>query len=78
AQDHLVLLGRKTALEKVVTILLDIIERSAAGDVIELPMSRLDIAAPLALTIETVCRTVTEPERRKAIALLARRRVIIL
>lgn len=78
AQDHLVLLGRKCARERVATFLIDIAERSSSGETIALPMSRVDIADHLGLTIETVCRILTELQRRKVIEMPTRRRVIVI
>ena len=69
-QDHLVMLGRKTAKERVASFLLHIAERSDAEEdsPFELPMSRQDIADYLGLTIETVCRMLTELKRARIIA----------
>lgn len=82
AQEHAVLLGRKSAMEKVATFLLDMAERvhhhCDVFDAIELPMARSDIADYLGLTIETVSRTLTQLERDAVIALPAARRNIVL
>jgi CRP/FNR family transcriptional regulator, nitrogen fixation regulation protein len=75
AQEHMILLGRKSATEKVATFLLAMAER-IEGDAIELPMSRSDIADYLGLTIETVSRTLTRFERKGAIELSTARRTI--
>jgi len=58
-QEHLLLLGRKTACEKVASFLLDIANRFKA-EVTTLPMGRQDMADYLGLTIETVSRMVTQ------------------
>lgn len=60
SQDHVLMLGRRSAAERVASFLMDLARRMAAGAVLELPMSRLDIADFLGLTIETVSRTFTQ------------------
>jgi CRP/FNR family nitrogen fixation transcriptional regulator len=78
AQDHMLLLGRKSAMEKIATFLLDMAERFAGTDHVDLPMSRTDIADHLGLTIETVSRSLTQLERGGVIELPAHRRTILL
>lgn len=56
AQQHLLLLGRQTALEKVSAFLLDMADRQGNGDHVDLPMQRGDIGDYLGLTLETVSR----------------------
>ena len=72
------LLGRKTAAERIASFLLEMSERliSPGEAVIELPMSRADMADYLGLTIETVCRGLTELRRQGTIA-VERTRVAI-
>jgi CRP/FNR family nitrogen fixation transcriptional regulator len=53
AEDHLLLLGRKDALEKVATFLIEMNKRLAATGVVTLPMSRNDIVTTLGLSLET-------------------------
>lgn len=58
-QEHVMLLGRRSACEKVASFLLDMANRFR-GEVAELPMGRQDMADYLGLTIETVSRMVTQ------------------
>ncbi len=78
AQDHMLLLGRKTALEKIATFLLDLAERASGDDgAVDLPMSRADIADHLGLTIETVSRSLTQLERGAVIKLPSTRHIVL-
>ena len=74
AQEQMLLLGRRTAEEKVAAFLVGWRARLAhVGDdqpTIALPMSRQDIADYLGLTIETVSRTLTRFEREKMLAIV--------
>jgi CRP/FNR family transcriptional regulator, anaerobic regulatory protein len=75
AQDQMVLLGRKSAAEKVASFLLML---PARQNDIEVPMTRGDIADYLGLTIETVSRTLTRLRQDGLIALPVPTRVQVL
>jgi CRP-like cAMP-binding protein len=68
AHDHLLLLGRMTASERIATFLLDLVRRQRGAASIELAMSRKDVADYLGLTVETVSRTMSALKRKGIIA----------
>jgi len=78
AQSHFVLLGRKTAAERVASFLLDLSERGDSGNLVDLPMSRYDIADHLGLTAETVSRIFSGFKRSGVLANRNGRKVRIL
>jgi CRP/FNR family nitrogen fixation transcriptional regulator len=75
-QDHALLLI-KSAEERVASFLIEMARRNPAGDEVQLPMSRQDIADYLGLTIETVSRTISHLEGKAAIALPTSRRIVL-
>jgi CRP/FNR family nitrogen fixation transcriptional regulator len=71
AHERMVLLGRKTAMEKIASFVLEMDRRSATpgGLMLDLPMSRTDIADHLGLTVETVCRVLAHLKREGTLAI---------
>ena len=59
AENHMLLLGRKTSLERVAAFLVEMDSRQIAPGVMALPMTRRDIADYLGLTLESVSRALS-------------------
>nr|AAA74224.1 lcrE [Rhizobium sp.] len=80
AQDQMVLLSRRSAEEKVAGFLLMMARGQSENrrPVIELPMTRLDVADYLGMTIETVSRTITKLAGSGVIAIVGRHAIAIL
>jgi CRP/FNR family transcriptional regulator, nitrogen fixation regulation protein len=75
--QHRALLLVKSAQERVASFLLEMAERAGAGNIVELPMSRQDIADYLGLTVETVSRTLTGLESAATIEVPTSRRIVL-
>jgi CRP/FNR family transcriptional regulator len=71
AQDHLMVLGRKTASERIATVLLKLVDRIGkqgnSGCALDLPMTRSDLADYTGLTTETVSRTLSQMKKQGVI-----------
>ena len=84
ARHWMMLLGRKSASEKVASFLLEMSERlpgqgcqAGVGDGFELPFGRQQIADILGLTIETTSRQLTKMRAEGLLDLPSRREVVI-
>lgn len=72
-QEHVMLLGRKGARERVATFLMGLAQRQP-DDHVDLPMGRQDMADYLGLTIETVSRMLTQLQGDSIVAFPSTRR----
>lgn len=72
-QEHVVMLGRKSARERVASFLMSIAQRQPDSQV-DLPMGRQDMADYLGLTIETVSRMLTQLQGEDIVAFPSSRR----
>lgn len=85
ARDWLLLLGRKSAREKIASFLTILARREAVlrqslptgGTVVDLPLGREAMADYLGLTLETVSRQISALRREGVIALEGSRRLVI-
>jgi CRP-like cAMP-binding protein len=79
AQAHLVMLGRQTAKERVAAFFVALAEHRGVrnAQALDLPMGRQDIADYLGLTIETVCRTLTDLKAEKVLSIPNRHQIVI-
>ena len=75
AEEHMLLLGRKTAAERVAAFLLEMDGRMQATGAISLPMTRRDIADYLGLTLETVSRTLSQLQAEGMVELSTARQI---
>jgi CRP/FNR family nitrogen fixation transcriptional regulator len=80
AEDHMLLLGRKTSLERVAAFLIEMDHRLTATGVMELPMGRRDIADYLGLTLETVSRAISALHSKGVITFVGKtqRQIVVL
>jgi CRP/FNR family nitrogen fixation transcriptional regulator len=77
AENHMLLLGRKTAMERVATFLLEMDRRLARTGMIALPMCRRDIGDYLGLTLETVSRALSELQQQGVLGLSGARQIML-
>ncbi|MDE1995396.1 MAG: helix-turn-helix domain-containing protein, partial [Rhizobiaceae bacterium] len=82
AQDQMVLLSCKSAEERLCSFLMQQLRRKQSRDhaatAIDLPMTRLDIADHLGLTIETVSRTMTKLANKGILGSVGRHSIRVL
>jgi CRP/FNR family nitrogen fixation transcriptional regulator len=72
-QDHMMLLGRRSARERVANFLLSLAQR-VESQVVEIPMTRQDMADYLGLTMETVSRMIARLQGEAIVEFPSQRR----
>jgi len=77
AEDHMLLLGRKTAMEKVATFLLEMDRRLDVAGMMALPMCRRDIGDYLGLTLETVSRALSQLQAQGVLGFSGARQIVL-
>ena len=77
AEDHMLLLGRKSAMERVANFLLEMDRRLAVAGMMALPMSRRDIGDYLGLTLETISRTLSQLRGQGVLGLSSARQIFL-
>ena len=69
AQEHQLVIGRQSAIERVAAFLLEMSDHSGHSHKFDLSMPRADVADYLGLTIETVSRSLTKLKNKRIIKL---------
>ena len=77
AEDHMLLLGRKNAMERVASFLLEMDRRLAGAGMMALPMCRRDIGDYLGLTLETVSRALSQLLSQSVIEFSGARQIVL-
>ncbi|HTO68049.1 MAG TPA: helix-turn-helix domain-containing protein [Bradyrhizobium sp.] len=77
AEDHMLLLGRKTAMERVATFLLEMDRRLTVAGMLALPMCRRDIGDYLGLTLETVSRALSQLHSQGVLGFSGARQIVL-
>lgn len=77
SHEHLMMLGRQTAKERIAAFLVEMAKRRTTDEsmLVDLPMTRQDIADYLGLTIETVCREISDLKQAGIIDVPSRREI---
>src|SRR5689334_11017896 len=77
AEDHMLLLGRKNAMERVANFLLEMDRRLAVTGMMALPMCRRDIGDYLGLTLETVSRALSQLHGQGVLGFSGARQIVL-
>ena len=77
AEDHMLLLGRKNAMERVANFLLEMDRRLAVAGMLALPMCRRDIGDYLGLTLETVSRALSQLQTEGVLGFSGARQIVL-
>ncbi|NKN39014.1 helix-turn-helix domain-containing protein [Agrobacterium sp. a22-2] len=78
AQEHLLVVGKQSAIEKLSVFLVDLVERQGGLDSVDIPMTRTDIGDYLGMTIETVSRSLSRLKSEGILRLRSNRSIEIL
>jgi CRP/FNR family transcriptional regulator, nitrogen fixation regulation protein len=77
AEDHMLLLGRKNAMERVANFLLEMDRRLTVAGMMALPMCRRDIGDYLGLTLETVSRALSQLHGEGVLGFSGARQIVL-
>ena len=77
AEDHMLLRGRKSAMERVANFLLEMDRRLAVAGLMALPMCRRDIGDYLGLTLETVSRALSQLHGEGVLGFSGARQIVL-
>ena len=77
AENHMLLLGRKNAMERVANFLLEMDRRLAIAGMMALPMCRRDIGDYLGLTLETVSRALSQLHGEGVLGFSGARQIVL-